>query len=40
MFGDCAVGAEDYRQRFRRQICLANRALHPFDSDFRTIDDF
>jgi hypothetical protein len=39
VFSDCAVDAEDHRQRFCGQIRLANRTLHPFDSDLGTIDD-
>ena len=40
MLGDCAVNPKCHRLRFRRQIRSANRPLHPFNSDFGTINDF
>ena len=37
---DCTVNPKCHRLRFRRQIRSANRPIHPFNSDFGTINDF
>jgi hypothetical protein len=40
VLSDSPVDSEYHRRCFCRQVCSSNRPLHPFDSNFGTIDNF
>ena len=39
VLSDSPVDSEYHRRYFCRQVCFSNRSLHPFDSNFGTIDN-
>ena len=39
VLSDSPVDSEYHRRCFCRQVCFSNRSLHPFDSNFGTIDN-